>query len=62
MVGPRPVLIDCDPGIDDAIALLMAFAMPDALAVTAITTVAGNVPLPTTARNARRIRDFAGRP
>ncbi|HEY9566889.1 MAG TPA: nucleoside hydrolase, partial [Thalassobaculum sp.] len=40
---PRPLLIDCDPGIDDAVALLLAFSMPEALAVSAITAVAGNV-------------------
>jgi purine nucleosidase len=59
---PRPILIDCDPGIDDAVALLLAFSMPEALEVTGITAVAGNVPLAATERNARSIRGFAGRP
>lgn len=59
---PRPLLIDCDPGIDDAVALLLAFSMPQALDVTGITAVAGNVPLASTERNARSIRGFAGRP
>lgn len=56
-----PVLIDCDPGIDDAIALLLGFACPEALRVEAITTVAGNVSLVHTTRNARRVRALAGR-
>ena len=59
---PRPLLIDCDPGIDDAIALLLAFSMPEALEVTGITTVAGNVSLTSTSRNAMRVRGLAARP
>ena len=39
----QPVIIDCDPGIDDAIAILLALASPE-LDVLALTTVAGNVP------------------
>lgn len=62
MNDPRPVLIDCDPGIDDAVALLLAFSAPEAVRVTGITTVAGNVPLALTARNARRVRGLARRP
>lgn len=62
MTDPRPLLIDCDPGIDDAIALLLAFSMPETLRVTGVTTVAGNVPLETTTRNARRVRGLAGKP
>lgn len=58
---PRPIIIDCDPGIDDAVALFLAFAAPDILDVQAITTVAGNVPLDLTARNARLICALAGR-
>lgn len=58
---PRPLLIDCDPGIDDAVALLLAFSMPQAVDVTGITAVAGNVALASTERNARSIRGFAGR-
>ncbi|KAF0182449.1 MAG: nucleoside hydrolase [Hyphomonadaceae bacterium] len=57
----RPLIIDCDPGVDDAIALFLAFASPDALDVRAITTVAGNVGGALTARNARLIRELAGR-
>jgi purine nucleosidase len=55
-----PVVIDCDPGVDDAIALLWAFASP--LDVRAVTVVAGNVPLAFTAANARRVVALAGRP
>ena len=60
-MAPRPIIIDCDPGVDDAIALFLAFACPDALDVRAITTVAGNVGGALTARNARLIREIAGR-
>lgn len=56
----RPLIIDCDPGKDDAVALLLAFASPE-LDVAAITTVAGNVPLEKTAANARRICELVGR-
>lgn len=58
----RPIIIDCDPGQDDAIALLLALSSPDDLDVLGITTVAGNVPLELTQRNARLICDIAGRP
>ncbi len=57
--GMTCVLIDCDPGLDDAVALLVAWGAPE-LEVTAITTVAGNVKGPQTAENARIIRDVAG--
>lgn len=57
----RKVLIDCDPGVDDAVALLWALAEREALDVVAITAVSGNVPLARTARNARLIRALAGR-
>ena len=56
----KNVLIDCDPGLDDAVALLAAFGTTE-LNVRAITTVAGNVKGPQTAINARIIRDAAGR-
>lgn len=54
------VLIDTDPGQDDAVALLLAFASRDRLDLRAITTVAGNVPVAQTTANALRIRDLAG--
>lgn len=53
------ILIDCDPGLDDAVALLAAFGAPE-LDVMAITTVAGNVNATLTAKNARIIREAAG--
>jgi purine nucleosidase len=58
---PRPVIIDCDPGVDDAVMLFLAFAAPDALDIRAVTTVAGNVDVARTARNACVIRELAGR-
>lgn len=59
MPDPRPILIDCDPGVDDAIALLLAAGNPD-VEVRAVTTVAGNVPLPLVTRNARYLCALAG--
>ena len=61
-MGARPLIIDCDPGQDDAIALLMAIASPEEFDLLGITAVAGNVPLAKTEANARRVRDLAGRP
>jgi purine nucleosidase len=58
----RPLIIDTDPGQDDAIALLAALASPDELDLLGITCVAGNVPLALTARNARLVCELAGRP
>jgi purine nucleosidase len=52
------LIIDCDPGVDDAIALLLAFAAPE-LQLLGITTVAGNVPLAHTSANACRICELA---
>jgi purine nucleosidase len=57
----RPILIDCDPGQDDALALLLALASPEELQVLAVSAVAGNVPLPLTERNARQIVELSGR-
>jgi purine nucleosidase len=59
-VSPRRIIFDCDPGVDDAVALLLALASPE-LGIEAITTVIGNVPLAQTTANARRICDLAGR-
>ena len=58
---PKQLIIDCDPGVDDAVALFLAFASADALDVLGVTTVAGNVGADLTARNARLIRQIAGR-
>jgi inosine-uridine nucleoside N-ribohydrolase len=52
--APRPVVIDTDPGIDDALALMLALRSPE-LRVELITTVAGNVPVPMATANARRV-------
>ena len=57
----RQVIIDCDPGQDDAVALFLAMSAPDELEVLGVTTVAGNVPLELTQRNARMMCDIAGR-
>jgi len=56
----QSLVIDCDPGIDDALALLLAAASPT-LQLLGVTSVAGNRPLETTTLNARRILDLAGR-
>ena len=55
------LIFDCDPGVDDAIALFLAFASPEELDILAVTTVGGNVAGELTARNARLIRQIAGR-
>ncbi len=57
----RKIIIDTDPGQDDAVAILLALASPE-LQVLGITCVAGNVPLKLTARNARVVCELAGRP
>ena len=59
-MAPRPVIIDTDPGQDDAFAILLALAAPE-LEVLALTTVAGNMGLAQTTDNARRIVELAGR-
>jgi purine nucleosidase len=59
---PRKIIIDTDPGQDDAVAILLALASPDEIDLLGITCVAGNVPLALTARNARMICELAGRP
>jgi inosine-uridine nucleoside N-ribohydrolase len=58
---PLPFLLDTDPGIDDAMALLFALASPE-LELLGITTVFGNVAVEQTARNALHILDVGGRP
>ncbi|RYH03353.1 nucleoside hydrolase [Salipiger sp. IMCC34102] len=57
---PQKIIIDTDPGQDDAVAILLALASPE-LEVLGITAVAGNVPLELTARNARMVCELAGR-
>jgi purine nucleosidase len=62
MSAPIDLIIDTDPGADDVVALLLAMASPQALALRAITTVAGNVRIDKTSRNARLAREWGGRP
>ena len=57
----RKIIIDTDPGQDDAVAILLALASPE-LEVLGITAVAGNVPLALTQKNARKICELAGKP
>jgi purine nucleosidase len=57
----RTIIIDTDPGQDDAIAMLFALAAKDRLDVRGITTVAGNATVALTSRNARIVRDWADR-
>jgi purine nucleosidase len=56
------IIIDTDPGQDDAVAILLALASPEKIEVLGITAVAGNVPLALTEKNARIICELAGRP
>jgi purine nucleosidase/pyrimidine-specific ribonucleoside hydrolase len=56
---PIPCILDCDPGHDDAVALLLAAAHPE-LDLRAITTVGGNAPLDKVTLNARRVCTLAG--
>jgi inosine-uridine nucleoside N-ribohydrolase len=55
-----PVLLDCDPGHDDAMAILLALASPE-VEVLGLTTVAGNQTLPKTTANALRVLEFVER-
>jgi len=60
-MNQKKIIIDCDPGQDDAVMLLLALACPDEFDILGITTVAGNVPLDLTERNARIMCELAGR-
>ena len=62
--GPvrRKIIIDTDPGVDDAVAILLALAAREELEVAGIVAVAGNLPLAQTQRNARLACELAGRP
>jgi inosine-uridine nucleoside N-ribohydrolase len=57
---PTPVLLDCDPGHDDAIAILLAAGRRDAIDLRAVTTVGGNAELEKVTLNARRVLTLAG--
>lgn len=60
-MAPRDIIIDTDPGQDDAAAILLALASPQEVSVLGITAVAGNVPLPLTQKNARIVCELAGK-
>ncbi|MGR3838345.1 MAG: nucleoside hydrolase, partial [Cognatishimia sp.] len=62
MSNPRKIIIDTDPGQDDAAAIFLALGSPDEFDLLGITTVAGNVPLPLTEKNARIVCEWAGKP
>ncbi|MFI0844083.1 nucleoside hydrolase [Mesorhizobium sp. IMUNJ 23232] len=61
MQDKRKIIIDTDPGQDDAVAILLALASPE-LDVLGLTAVAGNVPLHLTQKNAMKICELAGKP
>lgn len=62
MPTPIPLILDCDPGIDDFIAILMILAAPEKFDLLGITVSGGNVPLHYTARNALKACELAERP
>ena len=62
MTVPRKIIIDTDPGQDDAAAIMLALGSPAEIDVLGITAVAGNVPLALTERNVRIICELCGRP
>ena len=60
MTEPRKIIIDTDPGIDDAMAIFYALASPE-LEVVGLTTVFGNAHTTTCTKNALRLLEIAGR-
>ncbi len=60
-MAAHSIILDCDPGQDDAVNLLLALSSPEEIEVLGVTAVAGNVPLALTERNARIVCDLAGR-
>jgi inosine/uridine nucleosidase len=60
MPTPLPILLDCDPGHDDAVAILLAAGRPDAIELRAVTTVGGNAELEKVTLNARKVLTLAG--
>lgn len=58
---PMPIIIDCDPGIDDAVSLAMAVASPE-LDILGVTTTYGNVGIDNTTNNALRVLEWLGSP
>lgn len=61
MSKPRPLILDCDPGIDDFVAILMILAAPEKFNLLGITVTGGNVPLKYTTQNALKACELAGR-
>lgn len=61
-MSPRKIIIDTDPGQDDAAALMLAFASPQELEILGLCAVAGNVPLSFTSRNLRIVCELCGKP
>ena len=61
-MSPQKIIIDTDPGQDDAIGILLALASPEELDLLGIVTVAGNVPLELTSRNALMLCELAKKP
>jgi inosine-uridine nucleoside N-ribohydrolase len=59
-MSPIPIVLDCDPGHDDAIAILLALASPE-VDLVGVTTVSGNQTLDKTTANALRVLELAGR-
>jgi len=57
----RPIILDCDPGQDGALAILLALVSAEELELLGIATVAGNVPPELTRANARKVCELAGR-
>ena len=60
-MAPRKIIIDTDPGQDDAVAILLALGSPEDIEVLGVVAVAGNVPLALTQKNARIVCELAGR-
>ena len=60
-MSPRSIIIDTDPGQDDAVAFMLALAFPEAIDVLGITAVAGNVGLAKTSTNARKLLELVDR-
>jgi purine nucleosidase len=58
---PRQILLDCDPGLDDALAILLAHGDPN-LELVGVTTVGGNVGLDAVTKNALELREYLGFP
>jgi inosine-uridine nucleoside N-ribohydrolase len=60
-MAPTKIILDCDPGHDDAIALLLALGSPDEVELVGVTTVSGNQTIEKTTANALRLLEFLDR-